>query len=435
MGSDVTVWLSFGAGLASFISPCVLPLVPAYIGYLGGRMVAGAGSGGDRGRFGTLLHGIFFVLGFTFVFVTFGLIVSAGSIALRGAIADLQQWIAWVGGVVIIIFGLHVMGLLGQALAWILNKVPWDKLGSPGNTLRKWLTGLQNALYADTRRQMGSGGHKLGYLGSALMGVIFSAGWSPCVGPIYGAVVAMAASGSASLWQAGALLVAYSLGLGLPFLIMAAALERTQVIVRKIQRQMRLIEIVSGLFLIVIGILVFTGQLQAISGLDLGGGGTATEATSIEIGPVETSDPGGIGVGADVGLLAPNFVTQTPDGEVIELQDLRGRPVLINFWATWCEPCLEEMPDFQRAVDEHPGQLHVLAVNFRESAEEVAAFAEEHSLTFDLVLDPDNAIGRLYGVFSRPTTFIVDSDGVIVARHVALMTREQLENYLLQILP
>ncbi len=129
--TDITLGIAFIAGLVSFISPCVLPLVPAYVGYMGGRLttqVAAIGVGGQavvraqRNRFGTFLHGVFFVLGFTFVFVAFGIILSAGSLALRGSVVDLQQILGRLGGLIILLFGLHVMGALPRVFAWVIGK-------------------------------------------------------------------------------------------------------------------------------------------------------------------------------------------------------------------------------------------------------------------------------------------------------------------------
>ncbi len=319
--ADITIGIAFIAGLVSFVSPCVLPLVPAYVGYLGGQVttqvaaMAGGGAAAVRqNRFNTLIHGLFFVLGFTFVFVTFGLLTTAGSLALRGSIVDVQEILARLGGLVIILFGLHVMGILPRFIAWVMGKtgqmnggsgyvitlavevligavLAWSlvtlipivigvglyavwllwggALTRPGDFWMKTLARLQTLLYADTRRQM-QARSEAGYAGSALMGIVFSAGWTPCIGPVYGAVLTLAANGG-SLSQAGLLLTAYSLGLGVPFLLTAVALDRMQGLLRRLQRHMKTIELVSGLFLIVIGLLVLTGQLQQFSQLGSAG--------------------------------------------------------------------------------------------------------------------------------------------------------------------
>lgn len=533
---DITIGLAFVAGLASFISPCVLPLVPAYVGYMGGQVtsqVAATAGGGNvavqRNRFGTVLHGLFFVLGFTFVFVTFGLLTTAGSLALRGSIVDVQEILARLGGLIIILFGLHVMGLLPRVINWVMGKreqmntgtgyvitlvaqlaiggvlawslvtsvvavigavlyLAWLVLGNafakPGDFWYQKLTGLQTMLYTDTRQQIQPRGDK-GYLGSALMGVVFSAGWTPCIGPVYGAVLTMAANGG-SLSQAGALLTAYSLGLGVPFLLTALALNQMKGVLRRLQRHMKTIELVSGVLLVLIGLLVLSGQLATLSQIGSTGDLSynlehcTTElfrgniafgdlGACLEVGPsfspgeaaapveavpvVEGAAQGGLlnslnpltesdaaanlpVVGLGEGLLAPPFETVTVEGEAVSLAELRGEVTVVNFWATWCGPCRMEMPDIQAIYDDRADEgVQILAINRGESVETVAEFQEEFGLTFPLLMDENEVItAEDYQILSMPTTFVLDADGVIVARHFGPVTEEQLNTFVDQAL-
>jgi cytochrome c-type biogenesis protein len=290
--SNVTIGLAFLAGFLSFISPCVLPLIPAYVGYLSGRATtqismelaaAGAGSPGSvalaqKNRLGTVLHGLFFVLGFTFVFVVFGLLTNASLQLLRARSYDFQVLIARVGGILVIFFGLHVMGVTSWVLRGLTNRVDWAAMGGAGHSIQSGLERIMAVLYGDTRRQMNPHSNS-GYLGSALMGVIFAAGWTPCVGPIYGSILTLASANST--WgQAGVLLLSYSLGLGLPFLLTAAALDQTRGLLKRLQRRMRLIEIASGAFLLVIGYLLFTGQMASLA--QVGGGSFADFTYNLE---------------------------------------------------------------------------------------------------------------------------------------------------------
>lgn len=247
--SAVTLPLAVLAGFMSFISPCVLPLVPAYIGYLTGQAAntasstlamagAGAPAGGQAAakaapsRSVVFLHGLFFVLGFGIIFVLLG--ITAGAVGQLGRqFLQATDWIMRIGGLLIIVLGLHTMGVI---------RIPF--------------------LYYDTRRQS-KPKHELGYLGSLFMGVTFSAGWSPCLGPILAAMLTLGAStGSAS--RAAMLLGAYALGLGIPFLLTALLLERMSGSMRKLQKHMRVIEIVSGVLLIAVGVLIFSGALQRL---------------------------------------------------------------------------------------------------------------------------------------------------------------------------
>ncbi|MEP7287183.1 MAG: cytochrome c biogenesis protein CcdA [Chloroflexota bacterium] len=300
--NSVTFGLAFVAGFLSFISPCVLPLLPAYISYLGARAVMEitpitsvapmstggvstvglvGGMGGVAAaapvvrskRLGTFVHGLFFVAGFTFVFVTFGILGNVGIQLIRAGSYNLQIWITRIGGLLIIFFGLHVLGFTGWTLRKLISlfsgQEHYDGLAG---AILNGLERIQALLYGDTRQQMNPR-NGYGYAGSALMGVIFAAGWTPCVGPIYGAILTMAATISkTNAWtQPAILLFAYSLGLGLPFLIAALALDRMRGLLKRLQRQMRLIEIVTGVFLITVGFLLLTDQFtylnQAASGI------------------------------------------------------------------------------------------------------------------------------------------------------------------------
>jgi cytochrome c-type biogenesis protein len=311
---EVNIWIALIAGLVSFLSPCVLPLVPAYIGYMGGRVtntVAAQTSAGALvqptavSRISTILHGTMFVLGFTFVFVIFGLLTTAFIRQVGGSnIALVREIIGRVGGVVIVFFGLHFMGVLpallrrlaaspliasppftlsalalaGGLLLWALTDwliaLPAAALlglwmfvsggfSAPRRFWEQTFDRLQSALYADTRRQMVARGEQ-SYASSALMGVVFAAGWTPCIGPIYGSILTLAAT-SAEIGSAAGQMIAYSLGLGIPFLITAALLDGAQVGLRKLQRHLRKIELVSGAFLVIIGLLVASGRLQQLS--------------------------------------------------------------------------------------------------------------------------------------------------------------------------
>lgn len=314
---NVTVWLAFVAGIVSFLSPCVLPLVPAYLGYMGGRVtntVAAQTMGGAAvmvrptlsSRISTVIHALTFIAGFTFVFVILGLLTNFVLIQMIGGQnkALVLNIIGRVGGLLIIFFGLHFMGvvpsllrrllaspavgnvgfslafavIVGLLIVWgfvdWLIAVPvlalvllWMALGGAFTRPSQFWSGaiqtLLDALYADTRRQMVANGQQ-SYSSSALMGVVFSAGWTPCIGPIYGSILTLAATGSET-GQAVLLMIGYSLGLGVPFLLMALLLDGAQSILRRMQRHLHKVELAAGAFLIFIGVLVATGQLQSLN--------------------------------------------------------------------------------------------------------------------------------------------------------------------------
>jgi peroxiredoxin len=132
------------------------------------------------------------------------------------------------------------------------------------------------------------------------------------------------------------------------------------------------------------------------------------------------------------GSPAPDFELENLSGEQLRLQDLRGKPVVINFWATWCIPCEAEMPLLQDGYERYPG-MEVLAVNFAESTVDVQAFVDKHALTFEILLDPRAIVQSLYRVRGYPTTYFVDGEGVIQGVHIGVLSQRQLNGYLEQI--
>jgi cytochrome c-type biogenesis protein len=226
--AQITVGLAFLAGLASFLSPCVFSLVPAYIGYLGGR--AAGGEVAANNRFITFTHGLAFVLGFSFVFVTLGV----ASSAFGHFLFDLRSILAKLGGIVVIIFGLHMIGVF---------RIPF--------------------LEYDTRVQHVPD-RRWGYLSSALMGVFFSAGWAPCVGPVLGAILTLALNGG-SISTGISLLSAYSAGLAIPFLVAALGVGWVSIALRKYGKVMHYIEIAMGVILVILGIMLFSGVFELIA--------------------------------------------------------------------------------------------------------------------------------------------------------------------------
>ncbi len=226
--SNITLSLAFFAGLASFLSPCVFSLVPAYVGYLSGR--AAGGEGGENSKLTTFFHGLAFVLGFSFVFILLGIAASA----FGGALYEIREWLAKIGGIVVIIFGLHMIGVY---------RIPF--------------------LEYDTRVQE-LPDPKLGYLSSALLGVFFSAGWSPCVGPVLGAILTLAIN-SGDISQGASLLTAYSAGLAIPFLIAALGIGWVGVALRKYGKAMHYVEIAMGVVLVIVGIMLFTGTFELLA--------------------------------------------------------------------------------------------------------------------------------------------------------------------------
>jgi cytochrome c-type biogenesis protein len=211
------------------LSPCVFSLVPAYIGYLGGRSVASARDG-EANPWLTLSHGLAFVAGFSVVFISLGLATSF----IGELLYDMRTWLARIGGVVVIIFGVHMTGLF---------RIPF--------------------LEYDLRPQSTPDRNR-GYVASFLMGIFFSAGWSPCVGPILGVILTLALSGG-SISQGVILLAAYSAGLAIPFLIASVQIGLVTTVLRKYGKAMHYVEVGMGVVLIIVGVLLLLGRFEQLA--------------------------------------------------------------------------------------------------------------------------------------------------------------------------
>jgi cytochrome c-type biogenesis protein len=217
--------IAFLAGLLSFLSPCVLPLIPSYVGFLTGLTLEEL----EVRRGTALLHSLWFVAGFSLVFIALGATASAlGAVLLHS-----QVWIGRVGGVIVILFGLYLLGVLRPAF-----------------------------LMRDRRIELAR--KPLGYVGSAVVGVTFGAAWTPCIGPILGAILTMAAA-QASLAQGAGLLTAYALGLAVPFLVAAVALDRFLVWFQRFRPYIVWVERVAGVLLIVLGLLLVTDRFTLLA--------------------------------------------------------------------------------------------------------------------------------------------------------------------------
>jgi cytochrome c-type biogenesis protein len=219
---NITIFAAFIAGLLSFISPCVLPLIPIYLGYLSGSTISG-----DEAppRSYVFTHALMFVAGFTFIFVVvFGAPVGF----LGGALGKISEYMVWVGGLLLIIFGLHTMGIITIPFFNVQKRMEYGHGQTPS------------------------------YARSAVVGMTFAAGWTPCIGPLLGAILTLAIQGQ-NVGLAMSYLFIYSMGLAVPFLITAWMLTAATSQLKKLNRHMGMIERVSGAFIILVGVMLLTG--------------------------------------------------------------------------------------------------------------------------------------------------------------------------------
>jgi len=223
------IGVAFAAGVVSFLSPCVLPLIPAYLSFMTGLTTAELAES-DRSTAKVLTPALLFVAGFSVVFVALGATASV----LGEFLSAYRSVIEMVAGIAVIAFGVLMLGII---------KVPW--------------------LYGEARVDMEKS-RSFGRGAAFVMGMSFAAGWTPCVGPILGSILAMAASGG-SVTQGVVLLLAYSLGLGAPFILVALLFSRVTGLMRWLGRHALVINRVAGVMLIIVGILILTGQLGVLA--------------------------------------------------------------------------------------------------------------------------------------------------------------------------
>jgi cytochrome c-type biogenesis protein len=223
---EVSLAVAFTAGLLSFLSPCVLPLIPSYVGFLTGMSVEEI----ERRRGTAFLHGLWFVGGFTLVFVLLG----ASASAVGGLLRDQQVWLGRIGGALVILFGLYLLGVLRPAFLMRERRI---------ELARK----------------------PLGYFGSGVVGFTFGAAWTPCVGPILGAILTLAATRE-GVGSGVGLLVAYALGLAVPFLITALALDRFLGWFQRFRPYLVWVDRTAGALLIVLGLLLVTDRFTLLAG-------------------------------------------------------------------------------------------------------------------------------------------------------------------------
>ena len=398
---SVPVLTVFFQGLLSFFSPCVLPLIPIYIGYLSG----GTGQIGEDGRIHfkrskVLFHTVFFVLGVSFAFFLLGL----GFSAMGNFLKENQIWFARIGGVIVILFGLYQMGFLGKS--YFLGKerrLPFkmDLLAmSPVTAL--------------------------------VMGFTFSFAWTPCVGPALASVLLMTASAATKV--TGFLYIAvYTAGFVLPFLAVGLF---TTTLLEFFKSHMKVVHYtvkIGGILMIFMGILMLTGKMNAVSGA-LSSTETQEEATEAESESEEEEE-----AAEEVKTIpAIDFTLKDQYGNTHTLSDYKGKTVFLNFWATWCSPCRAEMPDIQKLYEEFQQEdvviLGVAAPNLgREKSEEgIKGFLEENGYTYPVVMDTEAEAFQAYGINSFPTTFMIDKDGNVFGYIPGQLSEETMRDIIRQ---
>ena len=447
---------AFLAGLISFLSPCVLPLVPGYISLISGAGLDELKSQQGQLRRRVLINSIGFILGFSVVFITLGAI----STGIGQLAAQYKHTLSIVAGVVVIIFGLHLTGIF--QIKWLLQDAR--------------LHGLKGSSTP---------------VGAFVVGFAFAFGWTPCLGPILTLILGFA-SQEDTLVKGVLLLAVYSLGLAVPFLLTSLLMERFLKFYSRFRSHMHVLEVASGALMIGLGVLLVMGRFTLISTWlsFLNRFAIWLEGTTTRNGPVaivivavlvalalylafsgrrrapeaqpdaqptegvSNRNPMALVVAALViaGMLFFGFhaarragtrahgtskVTQAPDFSLVSLEgkdtrlsDFRGKAVLLNFWATWCVPCKIEMPWIIALQKQYGSQgLQVVGVAMDDSSkEEIAKFAKDMGVNYPVLLGKE-AVGDAYGgVPALPESYFISRDGKIVDKIIGLRGKGEIED-------
>ena len=407
MGFDLSISISaltvFLQGIFSFFSPCVLPLVPLYIGYLSGGAKTVDENGVIRYRRGkVMVNTVGFVVGVSFAFFLLGF----GFTAAGQFFSKNQIWFTRIGGVLIILFGLYQLGVFGAS---------------------RFLSTERRLPFRLDRMTMSP-------LTALVLGFTFSFAWTPCVGPALASVLLMASSAS-SAGKGFLLITLYTLGFVLPFLAVGLFTGTLLGFFKKHQKVVRYTVKAGGVLMILMGIMMLTGWLNSISSY-------LSRVTNSDVSSSQTQqeEPADPGVSQEEeeqpqeepeetdpdAVMAPDFALTDQYGEVHTLADYEGKTIFLNFWATWCGPCRSEMPDIQALYEdweENSGDVIVLGVANPSSEEnpygqdgtqeEITAFLEENGYTYPVLMDTTGTLFSQYGITAFPTTFMIASDGTV----------------------
>ena len=375
----VRILIAFVAGIASFLSPCVLPLVPGYISLISGVSIDGLKEGTSNRR-AVIINSLAFNAGLSIIFLILG--TTAG---LVGAAITSNPWVRIIGGLVIIAFGLQLIGVLKIA-----------------------------TLYKDTR--FFSQDKPRGIFGSVMLGMAFAAGWTPCIGPILGGIIGLAATSGG--WKSGLLLSSfYSAGLAVPFLLTGLGINKFLGFYGKFRRHLHKVEVVSGIVLIAVGLLVMSGKSTVLASSTLTKYGFNAEELVVKFqnwwygkppvppvtaGPSTTYQP------------APDVEFQTLDGKPFRLKELQGQVVLLNFWATWCIPCREEIPALNSLQHELEARgLRIVGASLDDDAAGVSAYQKDVAKFDYQVLLGASDLKVKFEQSVLPTTYLIDRQGRI----------------------
>lgn len=375
----ISGFVVFSEGLLSFFSPCVLSILPIYLAILSGSNVKSIKEGDDNLKDSPLLKNtILFVLGVSTTFFILGTSINA----ISQFFTKNKETMNLIGGIIIMIMGLLYSGYLN---------LPFLQKGK--------------RLNVDTRQMKPWTAYLLGFS--------FSFGWSPCVGPMLASVLIIA-SNSKSVLAGNLLILVYTIGFTLPFILIAIFYDKLFKYVDKIKLHMSTIQKIGGI------ILLLTGLVMTLGGTDKAVGYFKNSNKNVVEYNEEISDESDE---EDTKIPAIDFTLVDQYGNTHTISEYKGKVIFLNFWATWCPPCRMEMPDIEAIYEEYEknsGDIIILGVaapnlGKEGSEEDIKKFLKDNGYTYPVVFDQTGDILGQYSIQAFPTTFVIDKDGNLVS--------------------
>lgn len=392
---NISFILVFLGGIFSFFSPCIIPLLPVYMSYLSGNTAVTDENGNIfYNQRKVFLHTIFFILGISAAFFILGLSFSK----LGGFFNTNRVLFTRISGVLILLLGLFQIGLLKSS-------------------------------FMEREHRIGFDSKKINPLIAFIIGFTFSFAWTPCIGPVLSTVLIMA-SGAKTSFLGNMLIFVYSLGFIIPFLLLGMFTTKVLNFLKAKKSFLKYSIKISGAILIIIGIMTLSGF-----NLNILASGQQTQNTDY---PVQTEKSAE--APQEKKLPAYDFQLKDQYGNLHKLSDYKGKVVFLNFWATWCPPCREEMPYIEEIYKEYgynKNDVIILGAASPataenpspqdESEEKIKAFLTKNNYTFPVVFDVKGEIFRNYYINAFPTTFMIDKEGNIMGYVAGGLSKENMK--------
>ena len=384
---ELNLLVVFIEGLLSFFSPCILPILPVYLSILSNSNVDMLKNGEDKFiKTALFKNTILFVLGISTTFFILGSSVNI----LSSFFSENKNYILIIGGIIIVFMGLFYVDIIKSTLLSREKRI---------NIKIKEMNSLS----------------------AFILGFTFSFGWTPCIGPILASVLIMASSSSSEI-TANLLIIVYTIGFVLPFIIVAGFYSKLFKSIDKMKNYMGIIKKICGVIIIISGlVMVFNGVTNI---------NKSKQYNNIEKDEIINDEEDNVDK-----EMAIEFALKDQYGNEHTLSKYRGKTIFLNFWGTWCPPCRGEMPYIEELYNEYGKDnndiiiLGVAAPNLgREgSEEEIVNFLSENNYTFPVVMDFGGELVYKYDIRAFPTTFIINDNGEIVHKIVGAMDKENMK--------